>query len=187
MEHINTSTSHAGQSPYLGSTKHDDLTFSGRVYRWYAAHLEILARLDKTDARAILGWQYRALENGATTFGLQCPTSMIVTSAGGHLAFDQGISPAYCALREGLRQRDAVRLITSKLALNDDAWCTLLNPILGSADIGTPIEDTALLILLDQHFGNAGDAVWRVILTWHHEQIGSAPGMTRAQFDRVIG
>lgn len=186
MNNSDDSNSRARLAPQSGTRHHDALTFSGHVYAWYAPHLDVLAELERTDAQAILGWQLRTLTDGEETFGVQCPTGMIVSSAGGHLQADQALSQAYCILREGVRQRDVVGRIASRLAQDDLAWEKLLKPILGDADVGTPIEDTALMILLSQHYGNAPDAVWRVLHTWHQEQFDTPPDMTRAQFDLCV-
>lgn len=156
------------------------------VEAWFALHARSLYLLKRDDARAIYGWQIRTLQSGERVFGIQCPTGLVVTAAGEYVEPDSDLSPAYCAVREGVRQRAALWKIASKVAGDDGAWHGLMEPIADVDGASKTLMDTALLILLNQNFGNAADAFWRVICTWHREHYGGPPNYSRAAFQACL-
>lgn len=168
------------------SVKRAHAAHLAEVEAWFAPHARTLYRLDTCDARAIYGWQLRTLASAVQTFGLQCPTGLVVTAAADHLEIDQELTPAYCAVREGERQRAALGGIAAYVAMDDGAWAALMEPIERVDVTGKAVVDTALLILLDQHYGRASEAFWQVINAWHEAQFGHGPAMTRAEFDICV-
>lgn len=159
---------------------------SDAVASWFAPHARALYRLDHDDAKAIYGWQLRTLESGLQVFGIQCPTGLVVMAAGAHLETDQSLTPAYCALREGERQRNALRSIAASVAVDDDVWAALMAPIDDVDFTGKAVIDSALLILLDQHYGRASDAFWLVVSTWHEAQFGHGPNLSREMYELCL-
>lgn len=156
------------------------------VERWFAPHARSLFRLDRNDAKAIYGWQLRTIESGVQVFGIQCPTGLIVMAAGGHLNESYDLTPAYGAIREGIRQRESLRTIASYVAIDDTVWDALMAPIDAVDVTGKAVVDSALLILLDQHYGRAADAFWQVVCLWHREQFNRDPSVSRAEFDACL-
>jgi len=131
--------------PRLRTSEDDHRDHVQAVEAWFALHARSLYVLERDDAKAIYGWQLRTLESGTRVFGALCPAGLVVTAAGEYIEPDANLSPAFCAVQEGLRQRIALSTIAHRVAANDTAWETLMEPISQVEMAGKAIIDRRVL------------------------------------------
>jgi hypothetical protein len=149
----------------LGVQKHCDpetrdvLAFAERLDRWYVPWLLVLSTIDKYDEAAILCWRNDTIADAQNQFGLTAPISAIETSAADHLKVLQEPGTPYQALREGIRFRDALSSIASRVATSDELWELLYSEF--DAKSVSQIIDCALFDLISSDFGQAERAFWK--------------------------
>lgn len=134
------------------------LALGERIDEWYAPWLDRLNLIDAYDAPAILSWRNEAIEDAHRKFGFASPISTIATTAVGSLKVLQEPCPAYHAIREGARFRDALSSVAARVAHSDELWelmCSRFN-----AETISQVVECALLDLISSRFGNVEQAFW---------------------------
>lgn len=135
------------------------LALGERFNEWYFPWLERIHIIDVYDAPAILSWRNEAIEDARRKFGFASPTSMIVTTAVGSLKVLQEPCPAYHAIREGARFRDALFSVAARVAHSDELWELMYARF--NAETVSQVVECALYDLLSTHFGNVEQAFWK--------------------------
>lgn len=135
------------------------LALGERIDTWYWPWLNRIHLIGAYDAPAILSWRNEAIEDARRKFGFASPISMIVTTAVGSLKVLQEPCPAYHAIREGARFRDALSSVAARVAYSDELWEVMCSRF--DAETISQVEDCALFDLLSSHFGNVEQAFWK--------------------------
>lgn len=135
------------------------LSLGERINEWYLPWLDRIHLIDAYDAPAILSWRNEAIEDARRKFGFASPVSTIVTTAVGSLKVLQEPCPAYHAIREGARFRDALYSVSARVAQSDELWELMYSRF--NAETVSQVVECALYDLLSTHFGNVEQAFWK--------------------------
>lgn len=141
-----------------------------RIEEWYAPWLGKLGSIDAYDAPAILAWRNETIKDARRNFNLEAPISMIVTSAAGHVKVLQEPCPAYHAIREGARFRDALSSIAARVAHDDALFESMYSKF--DASSVSYIVDGALFELLSSNFGDVERAFWTAAVEINRVEFG---------------
>lgn len=134
------------------------LALGERIDEWYSPWLDQLNLIDAYDTPAILSWRNEAIEDARSKFGFASPISTIVTTAVGSLKVLQEPCPAYHAISEGARFRDALSSVAARVAHSDELWELMCSRF--DAETISQVVGCALYDLISSRFGNVEQAFW---------------------------
>ena len=155
-----------------------------RIHEWYAPWLGKLSSIDAYDAPAILAWRNETIKDARRNFNLEAPISMIVTSAAGYMKILQEPCPAYHAIREGARFRDALSSIAARVA-HDDALFDLVYSEFDASNVSRIVE-SALFELLSLKFGDVARSFWTAAVEINRVEFGRDLSIDSQEFiDRL--